>query len=114
VRAEYLTEAYQLPLKLQLGLAIDVINTENQRIVLAVDGINPNDQQETFAFGMEYILLGRYSLRGGYSEINNKGFTAGGGLMLGQPGALGFRIDYGYEGHEYLGEIHRFGFNFVF
>ncbi len=114
VRAEYLTEEYQLPLKLQVGIAIDLINTENQSMVLAIDGINPSDQKETFGIGVEYILLGRYSLRGGYSNLNDKGFTAGGGLMIGDPKALNFRIDYGFEGHEYLGEIHRFGFNFAF
>lgn len=114
VRSEYLTEEYQLPLKLQMGIAFDIINTENNKIVMAVDGINPNDQDETLGVGVEYTLMSRYSIRTGYSEINEKGFTAGFGLLIGSVQERNVKLDYAFENHSYLGELHRFGFDFAF
>jgi hypothetical protein len=110
-RAEYLTEEYQLPLKLQLGFAIDVINTDNQKIVLSFDGINPADQSEMFGAGVEYLALNTLALRLGYTTLNDKNFSAGVGLNL---NTIDAKIDYAYERHQYLGDLHRFGFVFGF
>jgi len=113
-RAQYVTELYQLPLRLQIGIAIDVINMENQKIVATLDGINPNDQTETFGAGLEYTLFNRISLRAGYSKINEKDLTAGLSAMVGDPAETAMIVNYAYENHEYLGELHRFGIDFSF
>jgi hypothetical protein len=114
VRAEYLTEKYQMPLRLQMGFSMDVFRSEQHSMVAAVDAINPNDQNESFVFGVEYALMDRYFLRAGYSDINDKGLTAGMGLNVGNMNAGGLSIDYGFEAHQYLGDLHRFGVGLVF
>jgi len=114
VRAEYLTEAYQMPLRLQMGLSMDVFRADNQRLIAAVDAINPNDQDEAFVVGLEYALMERYFIRAGYTDINEKGLTAGLGLNIGNMDMGGILIDYGFEGHQYLGELHRFSVGLVF
>jgi len=106
-RAEFLTEEYQLPLKLQLGLAIDVFNFDNHKLVLSVDGINPADQAEMFGFGVEYTALKILALRAGYTSLNDKNLSGGIGLLFSN---FGTRMDYAFEHHHYLGDLHRFGF----
>lgn len=113
-RARLVTEEYQLPLRLQLGVAMDLVDMDGHKIVLSLDGINPNDQTETFGVGMEYILLKRFALRIGYSDVNDKGFTAGATGSIGNVNDTNLMVNYGFESHQYLGELHRFGVEFVF
>lgn len=114
VRAEYLTEKYQLPLRLQMGFSMDVFRSGNHAMIAAIDAINPNDQDESFVVGVEYALMERYFLRAGYGDVNDKGLTAGMGLNIGNVNTGAFTIDYGFEAHQYLGDLHRFGVGFVF
>jgi hypothetical protein len=113
-RAEYLTEMYQMPLTFQVGIAIDVIDTENSKLVAVVDGINPNDQMETMGMGLEFSFQDSYFLRAGYTDKNEKGLSAGAGLKTNAGGGFGAGIDYGYEAHQYLGDLHRFAVTLSF
>ena len=113
-RAEYITEEYTLPLTMQIGLALDVFSYENSKLVAVLDGINPNDQNETFGFGLEYSIFNSYFIRAGYSDLNDKGVTAGLGLNTGSDADFNAIVDYGFETHEYLGDLHRFAISFEF
>ncbi len=113
-RARYVTEEYQLPLRLQLGMAMDLVDMDGHKIVLSLDGINPSDQSETFGLGMEYNFNNMFALRAGYTDVNYKGFSAGATGGIGDINDLNMLVNYGFENHQYLGEMHRFGVEFVF
>lgn len=113
-RAEYVTELFQLPLKLQLGIALDIIDNEHQKLVTTFDGINPNDYEETFGIGLEYIFKERYFLRAGYTRVFEKGISAGAGALLNISEDFSMLLNYGFEDHNYLGDLHRIGINFKF
>jgi len=113
-RGQYLSELFQLPLKLQVGLAIDLINSERQKLVGTFDGINPNDYNETFGFGLEYIFNDSYSLRAGYTNVYERGFSAGASALFANITDLDIIFNYGLEIHDYLGDLHRIGIDFKF
>ncbi len=113
-RAELLTQLYQLPLKLQVGIAFDVFNEEGQKMVATIDGINPADYPETFAFGLEYVFENNYYLRAGYSSLYEKGLSAGIGAGFKELLNTDIIINYGFELHDYLGELHRVGADLAF
>lgn len=113
-RAELLTQLYQLPLKLQVGIAIDVINEAGQKMTATIDGINPADYPETFALGLEYMIQNRYYVRAGFSNLYEKGFTAGIGAKFDELLNLDIVVNYGFELHDYLGELHRIGADLSF
>jgi hypothetical protein len=46
VPSKFRTESYEIPLTLRFGLAWEVINSENMKIVAAADGSHPNDNTE--------------------------------------------------------------------
>jgi hypothetical protein len=108
-RGQYLTELFQLPLKLQVGIAFDVMNTENQKLVATIDGINPNDYKETFGTGLEYAYNNSYFLRFGYANIFDRGITAGASAQFAQFTDMIVVLNYGLEIHNYLGDLHRIG-----
>ena len=62
----------QLPLLFTMGIAFDMFdfilpnNSPANSLTLAVDFQHPNNYSERVSFGMEYTLLGHFSLRGGY------------------------------------------------
>lgn len=113
-RAKLVTEQYQMPLTIQIGIAFDVFETDESKLVAVIDGINPNDQSETFGAGLEYGLMESYFVRGGYSDKNGKGLTMGLGMKVDLDATMSSQLDYGYEQHEYLGELHRFSVGFTF
>ena len=63
---------------------------------------------------MEYTLYKRISLRAGYTNINEKGLAAGMSAIVGDMSQSSMIINYAYENHEYLGDLHRFGIDFSF
>ena len=113
-RAEYIPEKFQLPLKIQFGLAMDLVSSEHHNLVISFDVINPSDQKEKFGVGMEYIAFNVLSLRGGYTTLNDKNYSAGMGLIIGPKNTGHLEVDYGYENHQYLGDLHRFGLVMAF
>ena len=123
VNAAYESELFQLPLTFRVGLAYDAINNENHRITILADGLNPNDQKENLAAGIEYCFNNKYFLRAGHAGvlnngyrdggINQRGFTFGAGAII-DFGSSNLVFDYCFEEHKYLSNISRFTFGFIF
>lgn len=113
-RGQYLTELFQLPLKLQIGIAIDVINADGHKLVATLDGINPNDYNETFGIGLEYSINRKYFLRMGYTSLFEKSISAGASASVGNFADFNILINYGFEVHNYLGDLHRIGTDIIF
>ena len=112
--ANVATDQFDLPLKLQIGISKDFIFMENQRLTLAVDGIVPNDNNESVNVGGELALFDdMFSLRGGYKSLfltdSQEGLTLGVGFKYKRPGFIDIGIDYSYQKYKYLGGVNSFG-----
>ncbi|MBI3005684.1 MAG: PorV/PorQ family protein, partial [Ignavibacteriales bacterium] len=86
INANLTTDFFELPLTLRIGLAYDLISSDDQKLVLAVDAAHPNDNSESINVGAEYSLFGNMlALRGGYKAYgardSEEKATFGGGLM---------------------------------
>ena len=100
------------PTTFQLGMTYEVFHNrgDNNRLLLAAELNNPNDNAESFNFGVEYIFNNLLALRTGYrfgvEEIGLPSF----GVGFTVPG-LGpdLRIDYGFNQLDRLGSVHRVG-----
>ena len=108
IPATYKSEPYPMPLIFQMGMAYDVINSGASRVTAVLDGIHPNDQDETFNTGLEYGFNDSYFARVGYTGRSNMGFTAGLGARVTLSQGVLASIDYSFEDHEYLAAIQRF------
>jgi len=123
VNANYVAELFQLPLTFRVGMAYDPVNNENHRITLMADGLNPNDQAENLAVGLEYCYKDKYFIRGGHAGLLNEGVTNGGinqitysfgaGAQI-EMNNMGILLDYAFEDHKYLSNISKFTIGLVF
>jgi hypothetical protein len=112
IRTEGVTNAYDLPLAMRVGLATEVYQTADTRVTLAVDALTPSSAAQHVNLGAEVGLLGGLvAVRGGYQELfmddSPRSFTLGGGLNY-TFGGVGFRADIGYERWEYFDDVTRF------
>ncbi|MCK5686044.1 PorV/PorQ family protein [bacterium] len=119
------TQKWPLPLVVKIGLAWQVLGTENQypfiesskqSLIFEVDAIHPNDSSERLAFGGEYGFKDMAFFRSGYL-INydlEKGMTVGAGVKipLGDRGNL--LVDYSYTPLNYFGNNSQFSLEYVF
>jgi len=124
VNASYVSEYFQLPLTFRIGFAYDPVNTENHRLSLLADGVNPNDQKENLAVGVEYCYKNGFFLRAGHAGLLNNGIENGGinqreysfgaGAIINVGSAASLRFDYSFESHKYLTDISSFTVGFTF
>lgn len=113
VDANIATEKFDLPLKLQIGISKDFAFMDNQRLTLAVDGIVPNDNDQSVNVGGELSLFDdMISLRGGYKALflkdSQEGLTLGVGFKYVRPGFINIGIDYAFQKFDYLDNVHSF------
>lgn len=98
---KYQDEAFQLPLTLTLGAAVDVFEmlggNENNSLLIAVDALHPRDYTERIHLGLEYTLMNILSLRAGYKfNYDIESFSAGAGIQY-PIGGMKLKIDYAYS-----------------
>lgn len=112
------TEHWDLPLNFKVAVAYDFYPTNDMRLTVGVDAVNPNDNRENLNFGAELGYREFIYLRGGFKGYNTDnhegGLTYGGGLDL--PIASGLRaiVDYSYRDFGRLNSVHRFGIGVKF
>jgi len=107
------TDTFDSPLVMRVGLSWEALKTGQNRLTVAVDGLNPNDNSQSVNVGGELALFKELLvLRGGFNDLfledREKGFTFGGGVNLGVQGGVGFSGNYAYQDFEHLGGISRF------
>ena len=105
-------ESFQLPLTLQIGVAMDVMDLAasgdgTHSLVLAVDAENPRDFSEQIKLGGEYTFVDTFSLRGGYVfPSDEQGIHLGAGVRQ-SVGGLGLAADYGFSDYGVFSAVHR-------
>jgi len=110
--AELQTDSWPLPLTFQLGIAMDVLSSENHLLTVEVDAVHPIDNSESVHLGMEYGFLGNYFIRLGYRNLfltdAEEGLTLGGGLTFNILSGLSFSLNYAYADFGRLQNAQRF------
>jgi len=95
------TGEFPLPLTFRIGLAMDVLNSEEHRVTLAADALHPNDNDESVNVGGEYMFNNLIAFRIGYKSLlltnSEEGLTAGVGLNYNFTSDFGVRVDYAYQ-----------------
>ncbi len=89
-----------MPLFFRVGLAMDVIEFQNNRFTLALDAFRPSDNTETINIGGELAFMDMFFLRGGYKslfrEASEEGLTLGVGFNINSSGVVKVQVDYAY------------------
>ena len=116
---EYVSESFQLPLTLKIGVSMDVVDllpsvSPSHQIIVAVEAENPRDFSENIKTGIEYTFLNTLSLRAGYVvPTDEQGINLGAGLGR-DFGGLRLQVDYSYTDFGVFSDVQRIAFQFSF
>jgi len=85
-------KAYPMPMTFRAGLAMEILERDNQVLTIAADVLHPSDNVERLHLGAEFVFLKTLALRAGYI-INGDAqrFALGAGFNLGP-----IALDYAY------------------
>lgn len=112
IPAEYLTNSYPLPLFFRVGLAMDVIHSQSNRLTLAADAVHPSNELQSMNVGAEYAYDNLLFLRAGYKSLflpnSQEGLTLGVGIRYEVTMHLTVKLDYGYENFGILKNLQEF------
>lgn len=115
VEAQIKTYSWPLPLTFRLGVAADVISSENHRLTLSAEINDARDFKARENIGMEYSFNSIFYLRGGYKfNYDEETFTAGAGINYFLSGLGGIVFDYAYTDNGRLGKISHFSVGLTF
>ncbi len=111
-------EEWELPLTFRVGVAADLVKTNDMRLTTAVDAVHPNDHTEYVNTGFEYAWNELIFARAGYNSLfekdSEKGVTFGIGLNYRLVQAVRVVFDYAYQDFGRLEEVHYFTFGLKF
>lgn len=112
---EYIEESFELPLALNVGLSMDVMDfagesvSDTHDLLVTVDSAHPRDYDELIRVGGEYTFMDVVSLRAGYSTPSDElGLSMGAGLQYGFNG-LDVQADYSYTDGGVFSSVNRIG-----
>ncbi|MFA6457340.1 MAG: PorV/PorQ family protein [Bacteroidota bacterium] len=118
IPANLLMEEWPLPLNFRVGLAYDLLSTEDHTVVLAVDALHPNDNNESVNAGAEYTFQKFLSVRGGYKTLfldtSEESFALGFGIQKELLNNVSLRVDYAYQNFQRLNYVQKFQIEIVF
>ncbi|HOC24238.1 MAG TPA: PorV/PorQ family protein [bacterium] len=122
VEGQFRVQGWDLPLIFRVGVSIVPIAAKNQRLVLAVDALHPNNNNESLNLGAEYsyrlIGVGKFFLRGGYRGLyldqSEYGPTFGAGVSLTLMHNKLLRFDYAFKDVGILGNTSTYTLAFTF
>lgn len=105
--AKLTTDPYPLPLNFQVGIGLEVFNTEFVKMKAGIDAVHPNDNRERVLVGTELSFFDRLALRGGYKyNYDDEDFAFGAGANLPFAGTI-ISFDYSYTLYDLLPDVTR-------
>ena len=118
IPAKYDTEKWDLPLLFRVGIAMEVFETNRNRMTIGIDATHPNNNTEYLNLGTEYAFNEMLFLRAGYANAfirdGETDLTFGGGVKYHISGTIAFKADYSYSSFGRLGNISRIQMGLVF
>lgn len=114
----YSEESFQLPLTLQIGVAMDVLDLTNMNknmhsLTMSAEASNSRDYSEQIRVGGEYVFAKTLALRAGYAfPTDQEGVSLGAGIRQ-SLGGLGFGADYSYTDFGVFSGVHRVAVRFA-
>ena len=106
-------QSFSPPTTFRLGIGYEILESEQSRLTASFQLTHPADNAETYAFGCEYLLANVLSVRAGYVlNMDGFGLALGGGLRIGLPGGIRFRLDYAFTQTDYLTSPQRYSIGF--
>jgi hypothetical protein len=111
---KYINEQYSLPTTLRFGARVQVFESENHAVFTALQVGRPNDADEQYNIGVEYVFQNLVALRTGYRfNYDTENWSGGLGVSLASLGLDG-RLDYSYTNYEFLPGTHMFSMEIGF
>ncbi len=112
------TDDWPLPLFFRVGLAMDVIRSDNFSFTTAVDAVRPSDNSEILNVGGELKFNNLLYLRGGYKSLfrdeSEEGLTLGLGLNIITGSLFSWTMDYTYADFGLFEDIHMYSLGVSF
>lgn len=118
ILAKLNVDQYPLPLTFKVGIGMDVISTQMNKLTIGVDAIHPSDNNEHLNVGAEYVFMDLISFRGGYKSLfldnSEEGLSLGVGVKYYFAPDFGIFFDYAYQDFGLLDNTQHFavGINF--
>ncbi len=119
-KAELETTEFPLPSNFRLGIAYNLVNTEDNLLTLAIDANHPNDNSERLNLGIEYWFKKMAAIRAGYKlrlgpewRDDEEGLTCGLGIHLNVAATL-LSLDYAFADFGHLQQAHRVSLGLTF
>jgi hypothetical protein len=104
----YINEQYSLPTALRFGARTTVFEADAHLLYAVLQVARPNDADEQYNVGAEYVFSGLVALRGGYRfNYDTEDWSGGMGLNLASLGIDG-NLDYAYTHFQFLPGTHMF------
>lgn len=111
---KYINEQYSLPSSLRFGARTTVFQEEGHRLLGVFQITRPNDADEQYNLGAEYMFQDLIALRGGYKfNYDTEDWSGGLGVSLNSLGLAG-TIDYAYNHYKLLPATHMFSLEIGF
>ncbi len=114
------TDAFNLPINLKVGFAGEVVNTDDFRATLSIDGNSPSDNVQSLSIGTEISFLqDLFLVRAGVPYIGMEDrvqqYNFGVGINRGfNRNSMTVRFGYSYESYEYLSSVNRVSLQILF
>jgi hypothetical protein len=104
----YINEQYSLPTALRFGARATIHQEENHLVYGVVQVSRPNDSDEQYNVGIEYVFQDFLALRTGYRfNYDTENWSGGLGINLSTIGVDG-TLDYAYTNYKFLPGTHMF------
>ena len=101
IPANLKTDKFPLPIVFRVGLAMDILGGDLNKMTIAMDAAHPNDNTEYMNLGIEYSFDDFLFLRGGYKNLflldSEENFTLGAGLIYNIGRDVLIKFDYSYQ-----------------
>ena len=107
---------FHMPLSFQVGITYTFLESNpTHSLLLAVDGVHPNDSDERLNVGLEYSFMGQFYVRmGGYSNHDTGRYMGGFGFDLSKLFSPKIRVDYAVSDYSLIGTVSKLSLGILF
>lgn len=122
VPGQFRLQEWELPLIFRIGISVNSIVTDRQKLTLSIDGLHPNNNAESVNSGVQYMFkvstVSKVFLRAGYKALflddSQYGLSFGGGIILHIFGNKALKVDYAVRDIGILGNVNSYSIGMLF